>query len=67
MPHDFDLSDLYMTEEELAAALHRRKRTLRAWRARGFGPPATQIGKDWFYRREKVPPWLDSLERPAST
>jgi hypothetical protein len=57
-----DLGDYY-EEPELAATLKNTTRTLRAWQAKGEGPPRTVIGKKIYYRKSSVMAWLLSREQ----
>jgi len=54
----------YWSEPGLAEELDERTTTVADWRRRGSGPPATKIGRRWFYRKTAVRQWL--LEREHS-
>ncbi|WP_315775116.1 MULTISPECIES: helix-turn-helix domain-containing protein [unclassified Bradyrhizobium] len=52
----------YYSESELAEHLGKTTRTLFEWRRRGYGPPATMIGRVPHYRKAAVQQWLDEME-----
>jgi excisionase family DNA binding protein len=54
-----DLSRL-LTVEELADLLQVPPKTIYAWRYKGVGPPAVQVGKYLRFRVEDVAAWLDA-------
>lgn len=56
------LSD-YISDEELAEELRVHPRTLKAWRAKGIGPPVTWIGKKPFSYLPSAREWLRSREQ----
>jgi hypothetical protein len=53
----------YAPEEEIAAARGVGKRTLRAERQRGDGPPFIKLGKQILYPIEGFRAWLKANER----
>ena len=53
----------YVTEDAMAAARNRTKRTLRQERLRGSGPPWLKIGRDVYYSESGFREWLQSIER----
>lgn len=56
------LMDGYVTETEMAAARRIEKRTLRAERQRGDGPPWLRISNQIFYETAAFRAWLKSIE-----
>ncbi len=50
---------LYTDERGAAFLLDVNERTLRAWRARGDGPPAVLLRR-WLYDLEELAVWLNS-------
>jgi hypothetical protein len=54
----------YMTEDECARELGRKRRTLRRWRLARVGPAVTTLGGQKLYRRAAVAEWLLSQEQP---
>jgi hypothetical protein len=57
----------FLTQEELAAEFKVKPGTIKSWRKKRFGPPATRIGKRVFYRRSSVLEWIAARElRPPS-
>jgi hypothetical protein len=66
-PNLTNFSAEFFTENELALALDRDRRTLRRWANLRQGPPRTRIGKSIYYRRSSVLRWLiEHEERPLS-
>ena len=55
------LSD-YLTETELAGALHMTVRGLQLWRAKRQGPAWTKLGRKVVYRRGAVVDWMKAQE-----
>jgi excisionase family DNA binding protein len=55
--------DCLLTTADLAAYLNVPVETVRAWRARGTGPPGFRMGRGMRYRRSKVDAWIEQLER----
>ena len=53
----------WLSEDESATALHKTKRTLQSWRARGVGPAWTRNGKDVLYHRNALVEYLKANER----
>jgi hypothetical protein len=53
----------YAPEDEIAKARGVGKRTLRAERQRGMGPPFVKIGKQILYPIEGFRDWLKANER----
>jgi hypothetical protein len=57
------LSD-YTSEHDLPAKVRQKTvRTIRAWRARGEGPPWVRIGRLIYYPNDGIEKWLRSLEQ----
>jgi hypothetical protein len=57
----------FLSQEELAAELKVKPGTIKSWRKKRFGPPATHIGKRVLYRRSSVLEWIAARElRPPS-
>jgi hypothetical protein len=57
------IDGLYSEQEE-AKRLGIRLRTLRDWRARGYGPVPTFVGRFVFYRPEHEREFIESGARP---
>jgi predicted DNA-binding transcriptional regulator AlpA len=55
-----------ISEKELAAKLGKTPRTLRSWRKNKEAPPWCRIGRDIFYFKSDVSPWLQRRKRAAS-
>jgi len=53
----------YYTEEQFAAAVGRRPRTLKLWRQLGIGPKYIRLGHSCLYAKATAREWLASLER----
>jgi hypothetical protein len=53
----------YLTEDEYAAQRRKTKRTLRAERQRGDGPPYVKDGKSILYPIDGSRAWLKAMER----
>ncbi len=51
----------YLTEEQVAKERRRTRRTLRAERARGEGPPYIRLGKEILYQEDEFRAWLKSI------
>ena len=60
-----DVLSGYLSQQELAAQLNLKLRTLQLWEARREGPPVTRLGKRPLYRREAVAAWLASSRDAA--
>jgi predicted DNA-binding transcriptional regulator AlpA len=58
-----DLLAGLISEKDLAAKLGKTLRTLRNWRTRQEAPPWCRVGRDIFYFRSDVEPWLDGRKR----
>lgn len=52
----------FVPEAELARQLKTTARTLQRWRKLRVGPPAVQVGRDWYYCVENFRAWLASSE-----
>lgn len=53
--------------KEVAEYLHVPLQTIYQWRTRGYGPPATKIGKHIRYRPADVEAWVnDRIENGAA-
>jgi hypothetical protein len=52
----------YVPEAELARQLKTTPRTLQRWRKQRIGPPAVQLGRDWYYCIENFRAWLATRE-----
>ena len=50
--------DRLLSIDEVAELLHVPSRTIYAWRASGYGPPAYRLGKHLRFRRDDVDAWL---------
>jgi hypothetical protein len=48
----------YISQDDLAAQLNKRRRTLQEWDRRHIGPPITRIGGTPYYQVEAVKEWL---------
>jgi hypothetical protein len=57
------LADEYMDEDELASELKVKPITVQRWRAAHQGPPFVQIGRKFFYRRQRFMAWVAARER----
>jgi hypothetical protein len=56
----------FLDEEETAAELRVRRRTLRLWRQTGVGPPFVRVSRTIYYRRGTLAAWLSAQEtRPV--
>ena len=51
----------FFTAREAAAAIGCNIRTLKYWKAAGYGPDHFYIGKRLFYRRSDVITWLKEI------
>ena len=51
----------FMTMRETAQAIGKNVRTLKYWKASGYGPEHFYIGKRVFYRRSDVIGWLQEI------
>lgn len=51
----------FMTAREAAQAIGCHIRTLKYWKASGYGPDHFYIGKRLFYRRSDVIAWLNEI------
>lgn len=51
----------FMTAREAAQAVGCHIRTLKYWKASGYGPDHFYIGKRLFYRRSDVIAWLNEI------
>jgi predicted site-specific integrase-resolvase len=52
----------FLTQDEAAAELKVRRRTLDRWRQLGDGPPITKLGRRVLYRRKSLEAWLRARE-----
>lgn len=59
-PLDEVVSDIF-TAREAARAIGVHIRTLKYWKASGYGPDHFYIGKRLFYRRSDVASWLQQI------
>lgn len=58
----------YFTEEQAAAYVNRKPRTIKSWRDERRGPPVTYLFNIPHYRKESLKAWLLSLEgKPPRT
>jgi hypothetical protein len=48
----------YISQDELAAQLNKRRRTLQEWDRRHIGPPITRVGGTPYYEVNAVREWL---------
>jgi len=55
----------YWTESEQAGRLNVSLRTLRRWRARGYGPKITVVGRAIYYSTAAEAEWLSAREEPV--
>ena len=53
----------YLTEDEYAAEIKKKRRTVRGWRRIGKGAAVTWVGRTPYYRIEAVHDWLLSREK----
>ncbi len=53
---------VFLTVQEVAELLRVSPGTVRAWIARGEGPPAMRFGKQIRYRPERVMEWVEEQE-----
>jgi excisionase family DNA binding protein len=53
---------MFLTVQEVAELLRVSPATVRAWIARGEGPPAMRFGKQIRYRPERVMEWVEQQE-----
>lgn len=53
------LGDDWMSEEEMAAAREMKVESLRAERARGYGPPCSKDGRTTWYSRTGYREWME--------
>jgi hypothetical protein len=58
-----ELLEDWLSEDEVAAALRKTKRTLQSWRARGIGPAWTRNGKEVLYHRNAPNEYLKANEQ----
>lgn len=54
---------MFLTVQEVADLLRVSPGTVRAWAAKGEGPPSIRFGKQIRYRPEKVEKWVQEQER----
>ena len=52
----------FLTVQEVAELLRVSPATVRAWIAKGEGPPALRFGKQIRYRPERVMEWVEEQE-----
>lgn len=57
------LEPVFLTVQEVADLLRVSPGTVRAWAAKGEGPPSIRFGKQIRYRPEKVEEWVQEQER----
>jgi hypothetical protein len=50
----------YISQDELAAQLNKRRRTLQEWDRRHVGPPITRVGGTPYYQVDAVREWLQT-------
>lgn len=55
-------SPMFLTVQEVAELLRVSPATVRAWIAKGEGPPAMRFGKQIRYRPECVMEWVEQQE-----
>lgn len=53
---------MFLTVQEVADLLRVSPATVRAWIAKGEGPPAMRFGKQIRYRPERVMEWVEEQE-----
>ncbi|SOC57176.1 DNA binding domain-containing protein, excisionase family [Ornithinimicrobium cerasi] len=53
---------MFLTVQEVAELLRVSPATVRAWIAKGEGPPAMRFGKQIRYRPERVMEWVEQQE-----
>lgn len=53
---------MFLTVQEVAELLRVSPATVRAWIAKGEGPPAMRFGKQIRYRPERVMGWVEQQE-----
>lgn len=53
---------MFLTVQEVADVLRVSPATVRAWIAKGEGPPAMRFGKQIRYRPERVMEWVEQQE-----
>jgi hypothetical protein len=59
--------DELLSDDESAAILNVKPKTMPQWRCRGFGPVFIKIGRKVFYRRSALYAWIAAQERdPAA-
>lgn len=51
----------FLTAREAAEAIGVHVRTLKYWKATGYGPDHFYIGKRLFYRRTEIVDWLQQI------
>jgi len=56
----------FIDEQEEAHELKVTLRTLRRWRAAGYGPPFTRVGRSIYYAENAAPNWLAGLEKSTA-
>lgn len=56
---------MFLTVQEVAELLRVSPATVRAWIAKGEGPPAMRFGKQIRYRPERVMEWVEEQEGGA--
>lgn len=54
---------VFLTVQEVADLLRVSPGTIRAWIAKGEGPPMMRFGKQIRYRPERVMEWVEQQER----
>lgn len=52
------LLDDYLTTDEAAKELDVHWRTILRWKAYGYGPPQTRIGRRVYYHRDALAAWI---------
>lgn len=61
--HDACDADLPLTESDLAQRWHKSVRTLKRWRAEGYGPAYLRIGGTVLYRLADIRAFEDRVRR----
>ncbi len=56
-----------LTEQQLAAVLHVKVKSLQAWRSRGGGPPFVKLGRCVRYRLEDLEAFLTASRRASTS